>query len=51
MDWVGSWSLAGAVTAAMLVLSIGPIDGWESAGVIRLRRGRRVLAGLFMCAS
>ena len=24
MDWVGSWSLAGAVTAAMLVLSLGP---------------------------
>src|SRR5580700_10472172 len=24
MDWVGVWSLAGSVTAAMLVLSIGP---------------------------
>jgi MFS family permease len=34
MDWVGSWSLAGAVTAAMLVLSIGPILGWTSVGVI-----------------
>jgi MFS family permease len=34
MDWVGSWSLAGAVTAAMLVLSIGPIVGWTSIGVI-----------------
>jgi MFS family permease len=34
MDWVGSWSLAGAVTAAMLVLSIGPILGWTSGGVI-----------------
>jgi MFS family permease len=34
MDWVGSWSLAGAVTAAMLVLSIGPIAGWTSAGVV-----------------
>jgi MFS family permease len=34
MDWVGSWSLAGAVTAGMLVLSIGPIVGWSSAGVI-----------------
>jgi MFS family permease len=34
MDWVGSWSLAGAVTAAMLVLSIGPIVGWSSAGVV-----------------
>jgi MFS family permease len=34
MDWVGSWSLAGAVTAAMLALSIGPIVGWTSMGVI-----------------
>jgi MFS family permease len=33
MDWVGSWSLAGAVTAAMLVLSLGPIVGWSSPGV------------------
>ena len=34
MDWVGSWSLAGSVTAAMLVLSIGPIAGWTSPAVI-----------------
>jgi MFS family permease len=34
MDWVGSWSLAGSVTAAMLALSIGPIVGWTSLGVI-----------------
>ena len=34
MDWVGSWSLAGGVTAAMLVLSLGPIQGWTSIGVI-----------------
>ena len=34
MDWVGSWSLAGGVTAAMLVLSIGPVVGWTSVGVI-----------------
>ena len=34
MDWVGSWSLAGTVTAAMLVLSIGPIVGWTSPAVI-----------------
>jgi MFS family permease len=34
MDWVGSWSLAGGVTAAMLVLSIGPIAGWTSVGVV-----------------
>ena len=37
MDWVGSWSLAGAVTAAMLVLSIGPIVGWTSPGGDRVR--------------
>ncbi len=34
MDWIGSWSLAGAVTAGMLVLSIGPVAGWTSVGVI-----------------
>ena len=34
MDWVGSWTLAGSVTAAMLVLSIGPIVGWTSPAVI-----------------
>jgi MFS family permease len=34
MDWVGSWSLAAAVTAAMLALSIGPIVGWSSVGVM-----------------
>ena len=34
MDWVGIWSLAGSVTAAMLVLSIGPIVGWTSPAVI-----------------
>jgi MFS family permease len=34
MDWVGSWSLAGSVTAAMLVLSIGPILGWTSPGAV-----------------
>jgi MFS family permease len=33
MDWVGSWSLAGAVTAGMLVLSIGPLVGWDSPWV------------------
>ena len=33
MDWVGSWSLAGAVVSAMLVLSIGPVAGWSSPGV------------------
>ncbi len=34
MDWVGIWSLAGSVTAAMLVLSIGPIVGWTSPAVL-----------------
>ena len=48
MDWVGSWSLAGTVTAAMLVLSIGPIDGWESAGVILCAVAAVLLAGLFV---
>jgi MFS family permease len=48
MDWVGSWSLAGTVTAAMLVLSIGPIDGWESAGVILCAIAPVLLAGLFV---
>jgi MFS family permease len=48
MDWVGSWSLAGTVTAAMLVLSIGPIDGWESAGVILCAVASVLLAALFV---
>jgi MFS family permease len=34
MDWVGIWSLAGSVTAAMLVLSVGPIVGWTSPAVL-----------------
>ncbi len=33
-DWVGILSLAGSVTSAMLVLSVGPIVGWTSAAVI-----------------
>ncbi len=33
MDWIGSWTLAGAITSGMLVLSIGPIVGWSSIGV------------------
>ncbi|HEY2213413.1 MAG TPA: MFS transporter [Acidimicrobiales bacterium] len=47
MDWVGSWSLAGAVTAAMLVLSIGPIVGWTSIGVIVSGVSAVALLGLF----
>ncbi len=48
MDWVGSWSLAGAVTGAMLVLSIGPIVGWTSAAVITAGIVALVLAGVFV---
>ncbi len=48
MDWVGSWSLAGAVTAAMLVLSLGPIAGWTSVWVILSALGAAGLAVLFV---
>ena len=48
MDWVGSWSLAGGVTAAMLVLSIGPIAGWTSVGVIVSGTVAVVLGALFL---
>jgi MFS family permease len=48
MDWVGSWSLAGGVTAAMLVLSIGPIAGWSSVGVIISGTVAIVLGVLFV---
>jgi MFS family permease len=48
MDWVGSWSLAGAVTAAMLVLSIGPIVGWTSVGVVLSGVAAVVCVALFV---
>ena len=48
MDWVGIWSLAGSVTAAMLVLSIGPIVGWTSPAVITCGVIAAVLAGVFV---
>ncbi len=48
MDWVGSWSLAGAVTAAMLVLSIGPIVGWTSVGVVLSGVASVACVGLFV---
>ena len=48
MDWVGIWSLAGSVTAAMLVLSIGPIVGWTSPAVITSGCWRLVLAVVFV---
>jgi MFS family permease len=48
MDWVGSWSLAGAVTAAMLVLSIGPIVGWTSVGVVLSAVVAALLIALFI---
>jgi len=48
MDWVGTWSLAGAVTAAMLVLSIGPLAGWTSPGVVAAGVCAAALAGVFV---
>jgi MFS family permease len=48
MDWVGSWSLAGAVTAAMLVLSLGPNVGWTSVWVILSGLCALGLAALFV---
>ena len=48
MDWVGVWSLAGSVTAAMLVLSIGPIAGWTSPAVITSGVLSAMLAGVFV---
>lgn len=48
MDWVGSWSLAGGVTAAMLVLSIGPIAGWTSVGVVVSGVAAVVLGAVFV---
>lgn len=34
MDWLGSWSLSGAVTGTMLALSVGPVLGWASPWVV-----------------
>jgi MFS family permease len=48
MDWVGSWSLAGAVTAGMLVLSLGPVVGWNSAAVYLAGVTALVLGVLFV---
>jgi MFS family permease len=48
MDWVGSWSLAAAVTAAMLALSIGPIVGWSSVGVIVCAIAAAVMTVVFI---
>jgi MFS family permease len=48
MDWVGSWSLAGAVTAAMLAISIGPIAGWRSVGVVVPAVLAVVMTGVFV---
>jgi predicted MFS family arabinose efflux permease len=48
MDWVGIWSLAGSVTAAMLVLSIGPIVGWSAPPTITCGVVAAVLAVVFV---
>jgi MFS family permease len=48
MDWVGIWSLAGSVTAAMLVLSIGPIVSWTSPAVITSGLVAIILAVVFV---
>lgn len=34
MDWLGSWTLSGAVTGTMLALSAGPVLGWASPWVV-----------------
>ena len=44
----GIWSLAGSVTAAMLVLSIGPIVGWTSPAVLTSGVVAIVLAVVFV---
>jgi MFS family permease len=48
MDWVGIWSLAGSVTAAMLVLSIGPIVGWSAPATITCGVVAAVLVVVFV---
>ena len=48
MDWVGSWSLAAAVTAGMLAISIGPIVGWSSLGVILSAVAAVVMGAVFV---
>jgi predicted MFS family arabinose efflux permease len=34
IDWVGSWSLSAMVAGAMLAISIGPLVGWATPGVL-----------------
>jgi MFS family permease len=48
MDWVGIWSLAGSVTSAMLVLSIGPIVGWTAPATITCGVVAAVLTVVFV---
>jgi MFS family permease len=48
MDWVGIWSLAGSVTTAMLVLSIGPLVGWTAPATITCGVLAVVLAVVFV---
>jgi MFS family permease len=48
MDWVGSWSLSGAVTGFMLAVSIGPIVGWATAPVFLSALGAVICTAIFM---
>ncbi len=48
IDWVGSWSLSLAVAGAMLALSVGPVAGWESPGVVVPAVLALVSAGVFV---
>jgi MFS family permease len=48
MDWIGTWSLSASVTGFMLLLSIGPIVGWSSVGVIVSGMVGVVAMGIFV---
>jgi MFS family permease len=48
MDWVGSWSLSGAVTGAMLALSVGPVVGWGSPWVVGAAAGAAAALAVFV---
>jgi len=48
MDWIGSWSLSGAVTTLMLGLSIGPSVGWTSGWTVLCFSGTAVMTSVFI---